>query len=179
MQTVKTGLGSELTINWKYFSLEQVNTKERPDWKLWEQPDNYPSRGRNAFHAAEAARSQGEIQFDTFHNTLLRARHEEKQDIADITVLNRIAEGIGLDIEKFRKDLADRRMLSKLAKDHTFAVEKLGIFGTPTLVFPEEQAIFLKMASPPSIEEAVVVFEDIRHLAENRRQIKEIKRPNA
>jgi predicted DsbA family dithiol-disulfide isomerase len=110
---------------------------------------------------------------------LLKARHEEKQDIAAIMTLNTVAESVGLDMEKFRKDIADRRMLLKLAEDHTFAVEKLDIFGTPTLVFPEEQAVFLKMASPPSIVEAVDIFEDVRRLAENRRQIKEIKRPQA
>lgn len=80
-------------------------------------------------------------------------------------------------MERFRNDLSDRRLLDKLAKDHTFAVETLGIFGTPTLVFAEQQAIFLKMAPLPSAEESVAVFEDIRRLAEDRQQIREIKRP--
>ena len=168
-----------MTTNWKYFSLEQVNNKEGPDWKLWEQPDDYYSRGRNAFHAAEAARSQGEALFDAFHYALLRARHEEKQDIAGMETLNKVAEGVGLDMDRFRKDLRDRRLLDRLAEDHTFAVESLGIFGTPTLVFPEQKAVFLKMMPPPSSEEAFAVFEDVRHMAVNRLQIKEIKRPQA
>ena len=174
---MKEELGSRLTVNWKYFSLEQINNKEGPDWKLWEQPDDYPSRGRNAFRAAEAARAQGEVAFDAFHFALLRARHEEKQDIADMATLSRVAEGIGLEMDRFQKDLGDRHLLDRLAEDHTFAVKTLGIFGTPTLVFPEQQAVFLKMAPPPSIEEAVAVFEDVRRLAESRHQIKEIKRP--
>ncbi len=177
MQRVKEELGFQLTVNWKYFSLEQVNSKEGPDWKLWEQLDNYPNRGRNAFHAAEAVRQQGEAAFDTFHYALLRARHEKKQDIADIAVLCKVAEGVGLDMDKFRKDLTDRSLLNRLAEDHTFAVETLGVFGTPTLVFPEQQTIFLKMAPPLSPGESVAVFADIRRLAENRQQIKEIKRP--
>ena len=80
-------------------------------------------------------------------------------------------------MQRFQKDLGDRCLLEKLAEDHTFAAETLGIFGTPTLVFPEQQAVFLKMAPPPSPWEAVAVFEDVRRLAENRLQIKEIKRP--
>jgi hypothetical protein len=80
-------------------------------------------------------------------------------------------------MERFRNDLSDRRLLDKLAENHTFAVETLGIFGTPTLVFPEQQAIFLKMSPPPSPEESVTVFEDIRHFAGDRQQIREIKRP--
>ena len=164
-------------MNWKYFSLEQVNSKEGPDWKLWEQPDDYVSRGRNAFHAAEAARCQGEAAFDAFHYGLLKARHEDIKDIADPAILIEVAESAGLEIDRFRNDLSDRRLLDKLASDHTFAIETLNIFGTPTLVFLEQQAIFLKMVPPPSIEESVVVFDDVRRLAEDRQQIREIKRP--
>jgi hypothetical protein len=80
-------------------------------------------------------------------------------------------------MERFRSDLGDRRLLYKMAEDHTFAVETLGVFGTPTLVFPEQQVIFLKMSPPPSPEESVAVFEDIRHFAGDRHQIREIKRP--
>jgi protein-disulfide isomerase-like protein with CxxC motif len=108
---------------------------------------------------------------------VLRVRHEEKQDIADIATLHKAAESVGLDINRFRKDLADRRLLDRLAEDHTFAVETLGVFGTPTLVFPEQKAVFLRISPPPSPGEAVAVFEDVRRLAEERYQIKEIKRP--
>ena len=94
-----------------------------------------------------------------------------------MAMLNQVAESVGLEMDRFLKDSGDRCLLDRLAEDHTFAVETLGIFGTPTLVFPEQQAVFLKMAPPPSPAEAVAVFEDVRHLAENRQQIKEIKRP--
>jgi len=154
-----------------------VNSKEGHDWKLWEQSDDYPSRGLNAFQAAEAARRQEKADFEAFHYALLKARHEDKRDIADLAVLTEVAESIGLDIDRFRKDISDRRLLDKLAEDHIFAVETLGIFGTPTLVFPEQKAVFLKMSPPPSPEEALSVFEDISHLAMDRQQIKEIKRP--
>jgi len=157
--------------------LEQVNSKEGPDWKLWEQPDDYPSHGRNAFQAAEAARRQGEAAFDAFHYALLKARHEYKRDIADLATLIEVADGVGLEMEGFRNDLGDWRLLDKLAEDHTFAVETLGVFGTPTLVFPEQQAVFLKMSPPPSPEESVAVFEDVSHFAGDRQQIREIKRP--
>ena len=166
-----------MTVNWKYFSLEQVNSKEGPDWKLWEQPDDYPSRGRNAFQAAEAARGQGGAVFDAFHYALLKARHEDKRDIADPATLIEVAESVGLGMDRFRNDLSDRRLLDKLAADHTFAVETLGVFGTPTMVFPEQQAIFLKMSPPPSPEEALSVFEDVRRLSVDRQQIRELKRP--
>ena len=88
-----------------------------------------------------------------------------------------VAEGVGLEMKRFRNDLSDRRLLDKLAADHTFAIESLSIFGTPTLVFPGQQAVFLKMSPPPSPKESVAVFEDVRHFAGDRQQIREIKRP--
>lgn len=94
-----------------------------------------------------------------------------------MATLNKVGDDVGLEMDRFRKDLGDRCLLDGLAEDHTFAVWTLGVFGTPTLVFQEQQAVFLKMAPPPSPGEAVVVFEDVRRLAENRHQIKEIKRP--
>ena len=174
---MKEELASGLTVNWRYFSLEQVNSQEDPEWKLWEQPEDYASRGRNAFRAAEAARQQGQDEFRLFHMALLKARHEDSRDIADTAVLVEVAESAGLDAQQFRRDLADRGTLARLAEDHTFAAERLGVFGTPTLVFPEEQAVFLKIAPPPSAEDAVAVFTEVRQIAEGRGEIREIKRP--
>jgi predicted DsbA family dithiol-disulfide isomerase len=174
---VKDSLGPRLAINWRYFSLEQVNNQQGPQWKLWEQPEGYASRGLEAFWAAEAARCQGEAAFQRFHIALLRARHEQRQDIADVSTLARVAESVGLEMAQFQKDLADRRLLAKLAEDHTFAVESLGVFGTPTIVFPESQAIFLKMSPPLAQEESLSVFTELHHLADRRRYIQEVKRP--
>ena len=177
LQRVKAGIGPKLTINWKYFSLEQVNSQQEPQWKIWEQPENYPSRGLSAFRAAEAARRQGEAVFSSFHIALLRAKHEQGQDIADMNTLTEVAESVDLEMTRFQKDFGDRRLLAKLAEDHIFAAETLGIFGTPTLIFPERQAVFLKMSSPPPPEESLPVFAELRYLAEQRRYIQEIKRP--
>ncbi len=169
-------MGAKLTTNWRYFSLEQVNNQQEPKWKIWEQPEDYPSRGLRAFWAAEAARRQGKAAFDSFHIALLRARHEQRQDISDISTLTQVAESVNLDMAQFQRDLKDHRLLAKLGEDHTFAVETLGIFGTPTLVFPERQAVFIKL-SPPSPEECLSVFTELRNMAEQRRYIREIKRP--
>ena len=169
-------MGQKVSINWKYFSLEQVNSRQGSQWKLWEQSENYPSRGLRAFWAAEAARRQGETAFDSFHVALLRARHEQHRDIAAMDTLIEVAESVGLRMTQFQENLGDRQLLAKLAEDHTFAVESLGIFGTPTLVFPERQAIFLKMSSPP-LDECLAVFTELRRLVERRRYIQEIKRP--
>jgi predicted DsbA family dithiol-disulfide isomerase len=168
-------MGEKLSVNWRYFSLEQINSERGPEWKIWEQSEGYPSRGLLAFQAAEAARRQGNSSFDSFHIALLKARHEQSKDIADVDVLNQIAESVNLEMAQFQKDFNVRKLLAKLAGDHTFAVKVLGIFGTPTLVFPEKQAIFLKM-TPPLAEDSLSVFKDVRTLVECGQYIQEIKR---
>src|SRR6185437_10838347 len=83
LRDVQAALGDALRVNWRYFPLEQVNSAEGPDWKLWEQPEGYRSRGLPAFRAAEAARRQGDEAFAAIHVALLRARHEDGADIAE------------------------------------------------------------------------------------------------
>jgi len=174
---VKRELGTNLIINWKYFSLEQVNSQQGPRWKIWKQPGDYSSRGLLAFRAAEAAWRQGEAAFLSFHLALLKAKHEDERDIADINVLTAVAGSAGLEISRFEKDMSDRQLLNRLAEDHAYAVTTLGVFGTPTLVFPEKQAIFLKMSPPPPPDECLPVFSELYHLTYRRRGIRELKRP--
>lgn len=168
-------MGPKLVINWRYFSLEQVNN-QKPGWKLWKQ-DEDKSRGLLAFHAAEAARRQGEDAFYRFHMALLKAKHEQFLNIADRATLLKVGQNTGLEMRRFQEDLADRRLLSRLAEDHTFAAESLKIFGTPTLVFPLNRAIFLKMSDPPPAEDSLDVFSELYHLVERRQYIEEVKRP--
>ena len=177
LQRVKQKLQSKLVINWRYFSLEQVNSQQGPQWKTWEHVGDYADRGLRAFWAAEAARLQGEVAFEKFHISLLKAKHEQQQDIDDINTLIEVGKGVNLKMARFQKDMADRRLLARVAEDHTFAVENLGVFGTPTLVFPQNQAIFLKLAALPSAEESLSVFHELYQLADQRRYIQEIKRP--
>ena len=80
-------------------------------------------------------------------------------------------------MERFQNDISNRKLLTRLGEDHTFAVETLGIFGTPTLVFPERRAIFLKLSSPPPPEESLAVFTELTNLAKQRGYIQEIKKP--
>ena len=105
----------------------------------------------------------------------MKARHEAKRDIADKDVLVEVAGDAGLDVARFRSDLEDRRLLRKLAEDHTFAVTSFNVFGTPTLVFEGQNAVFLKTTPPPPAE-AMAMFEEVRQVAETRRNIREIKR---
>ena len=177
LKKVREEMGDGLGIRWKYFSLEQVKSQQGPGGKVWEQPDDCPTLGLWAFRAAEAARLQGEDGFERFHSVVLDARHEQDRDIADLDVLVQLASEAGLELPRFRDDLGRRKLLTRLAEDHTFAVDNLGVFGTPTLVFPGGHAVFLKMAGLPPAEECLPLFYELLQLATARAYIQELKRP--
>ena len=82
LDRVKRVYGDDLEVTWKNFSLEQVNSKEGPEWKSWEQGDPTERRSLLSQMAAEAARRQGPELYDKFHLALLTARHGGDDRIA-------------------------------------------------------------------------------------------------
>ncbi len=164
-------------MTWRYFPLEQVNSAEGPEWKLWEQPDSHRSRGRPAFQAAIAARNQGEDAFERFHLALLEAKHGQGKDHGRRDTLRAVAESVGLDMERFDRDLADRALLPRIGDDYTEGRERHGVFGTPTFVFPSGEAAYLKLLPLPPEAETMPVFEDFVRAARDRPFVLEIKRP--
>ena len=174
---MKGTYGDRLHIEWLAFPLEQVNTTQGPEWKLWEQPDEYKSKGLWAFRAAEAARLEGKEAFERFHIGLLRARHEEKWDISDRQIMIEVATRAGLNVERFRLGLANRSLLAKIGEDYTRGVKEHGVWGTPTLVFNGQQAAYLKLRPAPPAEESVKLFEELFDIVYGRPYVIEVKRP--
>jgi len=176
LESAKNKYGDSLQINWRGFPLEQVNSKEGSDWKIWDQPDDYPFRGFPALKAGEAARRQGVEGFDRFHIALLRARHEDRKNIADVEVLLEIARNSNLDSARFREDIGDPLITKKIVDDYTEAVEQHGVFGTPTFLFPNGASAFLKMVRPPE-EEAPDLLRLLSELIGKWTYVGEVKRP--
>jgi predicted DsbA family dithiol-disulfide isomerase len=171
-------LGDRLTVNWRYFPLEQANSTHGPEWKLWEQPADYQSPGLNAFHAAIAAGNQGKEAFERFHYALIDARHVTGRNVSRRPTLRALAEQVGLDLAQFDRDMEDRSLLKQLRDDYNAARNEHGVFGTPTLVFPSGEAVYLKMRPAPPAKDAVAVLEEILQIARRRPYIAEIKRPD-
>ena len=163
-----------IDIRWRYFSLAQVNSKEE-GWTAWAAPAAERVRGRLAFKAAEAARRQD--RFDPFHANLLAARHQDRLDIEDAKVVDQIADESGLELERFRRDLADPTILEALARDHKYAVATHGVFGTPTFVFPNGASAYIRLAEAPSGADALQLFDSLLAIAADEPRVLEIKRP--
>ncbi len=164
----------DFNSGWRYFSLTQVNSNHQ-GWTVWDAPQSEIVRGRTAFRAAEAARRQG--RFDNLHTPLLDARHGEGLDIDDPAVVERVAARAGLDMDRFREDMADPSLIDALARDHRQAVAELGIFGTPTLVFAGGRATYVKLADGVGGPGSLEVFDRLVAVAAEEPRILEIKRP--
>jgi len=161
-------------IRWRYFSLTQVNSREE-GWTVWGAPAGERVRGRLAFKAAEAARRQD--RFDAFHGALLGARHQHRLDIDDIEVVEQVAEDAGLEVGRFRRDIAGPGILEALERDHVHAVDTYGVFGTPTFVFPNGASAYIRLAEAPSGADAVRLFDSLLAIAADEPRVLEIKRP--
>jgi predicted DsbA family dithiol-disulfide isomerase len=169
------GRARSLRVTWRYFSLAQVNSKD-DGWTVWDAPATANVRGRMAFKAAEAARRQG--RFDDLHTTLLQARHRDRLEIDQPEVAERLAVDAGLDLDQFRKDVADSDILSALARDHRLAVTEHGVFGTPTFVFPGGASAYVRLREAPEAgNDSTRVFDRLVAIAAGEPSILEIKRP--
>ena len=166
--------GRDIEVRWRYFSLTQVNSKD-DGWTVWSAPASEKVRGRLAFQAAEAARRQG--RFDALHFPLLLARNDARLDIDQPNVVEQVAEASGLDMTRFRADIADPSILESLARDHTHGVAEYGVFGTPTLVFAGGASAYVRLSETVNGTGALDVFDRLISVAAGEPRILEIKRP--
>src|SRR4051812_46004445 len=144
LRDAEAGLGRPLEITWRWFSLEQINSKSGPEWKVWERPAGFDSRTLLAFSAGEAARRQGEDAFRRFHFALLSAKHVDEKPLDDQATIDAAARAAGLDLERLHRDMVDPQILDGLQRDHEDGYAR-GVFGTPTVYFDDGQGFFLKM----------------------------------
>jgi predicted DsbA family dithiol-disulfide isomerase len=174
LKNVRDSGERDIEVTWRYFSLTQVNSKD-DGWTVWDAPSAERVKGRLAFKAAEAARRQG--RFDDLLPRLLHARHRERLDIEDAGVIERVADETGLDLDRFRADIADPDIIRALAGDHQHAVSQHGVFGTPTFVFRNGSSAYVRLADAPEPADSLRIFERMVAIASDEPAILEIKRP--
>ncbi len=176
---MKQARGGEepIEINWKPFSLEQVNQKVGPDYKAWSEADEELNGSLWGLRAGIAAGRQGGDAMRRYLPLLLKARHVDRSDLGDHELLKGLAKEADLDVTQFEKDLSDRTTLDEIAESHTQAVEERGVFGTPTFVFEGGGSAFLKMIKPQTPEQASKAFDSLIPLMSSDVFVGEVKRP--
>ena len=113
------------------------------------------------------------------HWGLLRARHEEKQELDDRAVVDRVAAEAGVDAERWAADMADPELVAALARDHEEATSRLGVFGTPTLVLEGGGAAYVRVLPAPEGRAAVALYDQLVQIVGEEPYLTEIKRPKA
>jgi predicted DsbA family dithiol-disulfide isomerase len=178
LQDVKQQLGDDAPqITWRFFPLEQVNAPADVEERVWNLPPDNRSQARNSMHAGAAALRQGQDAFEKFSIALLALKHEEGQDHGKRATLDEAARRAELDPAQFAEDLEDRALLLKIRDDYTHGREELGVFGTPTFVFPGGESAYLQVRPTPPAEDAVPLWNDFVEAVCNRPYLREIKRP--
>lgn len=168
------GAEPNLTFEWRHFILKEANRSPDEGLPFWEQEGARQTRTGLAFIAGQAAARQGQDAFARFRLLLQEAFQVRHLDIRRAGVLESLAEGAGLDVARFETDRGDPGLLGEAGTSHLHGVERYQAFGTPTLVFPNDRAVYLKLTEPPSETMAMEVFETLRRLVEQH-QVEEIK----
>ncbi len=167
---------ARINPEWRFFSLsENHRVREgqggRPVWEGEGQAPGIP-----AFRAAIAARRQGDQAYDRFRQALQRARHEGHLKADLLETHRQAAATAGLDLERFDRDLAQVD-LTPLAEEHAEAVRR-GVFGVPTLVWPNGRSYYLKITDVPPADRAVALYDAIAGIHAFDQMI-EIKTPES
>lgn len=176
LDDVNEKTGGKLDITWRIFPLEQVNAKD-PKFKLWEQPNDGTNSSLRSFQGFHAAKLQGEELFKKFHAVLFKKRHTDGRNLAGQAVLESAATEAGLDLDKFREDLASDAIFAQIEEDFTYGQQKLGVFGTPTIVYDNDLSAYIQVNFRDMPGDSAVFFDEFTAIVRERPNVFEIKRP--
>jgi predicted DsbA family dithiol-disulfide isomerase len=99
---------------------------------------DFRSNSRLSLEGAELARERG--RFSPYHRAVFEAYFQKQQNIADMAVLDRIAQEAGLEVAEFRDALKDGRYRPVMAQVLQEA-QRLSIPGVPAFVFGQRVVI--------------------------------------
>jgi predicted DsbA family dithiol-disulfide isomerase len=176
LDDVKEELGDKLGVTWRIFPLEQANASD-PDFRIWEQPNDGKSSTLRSFQGFHAAKQQGDEAFKKFHAALFRKRHVDGRNLAGQAVLESAAEDAGLDMDQFRTDLKSDDVFKQIEDDFSHSRDELSVFGTPTIMFENNEGAYLRLNYADMPSDPVEFFYDFVGTVRDRPSVIEIKRP--
>lgn len=158
---------TEANLDWRPFSLLQANrgTDGSPVWGREEHRENISLL---ALAGHEEVRRVG-CDLDAYRRTFFSAWHEGDERLSADDVVAFCEKG-GLD----REEIDLERGLRSVGEEHTRAA-RLGIFGSPTLVFPSGVARFVRISQVPSPERAEALLEAIEAFGAESPELHELK----
>jgi predicted DsbA family dithiol-disulfide isomerase len=175
LRNVEAAGAVDADIEWKTFSLENINLPEDGDAdELWSTATE--RRGLIPAAAAKYVQTQAPDSFAAFQKAMFDARHVDHEKIGEPEVTAKILSGAGLDGEAITAELtSDGKWLEAARADHDEASE-LGIFGVPSFVFGDAPPAFVRLMEITEGDRAVEIYERVKSSAADP-LIHEIKRP--
>src|SRR5580658_7987249 len=160
-----------LVVNWRFFSLEEVNRAEGKKHP-WEREWSY---GWSLMRIGALLRRQGMDAVDAWYAAAGRLLHAEGGKPHDPAVAREIVAGLGHDAGLVDAALRDHTTSDEVLAEHRRVVDAGG-FGVPALFFPDGQSLFGPvLIDPPrgaaavKLWEAVLAWTDFPHLYEIQR----------
>lgn len=163
--------GTELEVDWRPFVLKEVN-REDAEASVLTGP-SIDSVAVLALAAAEALR--GETGAENYRAEVFHAMHAgDDRPLRDDIV--EMAARAGLDTDSFWRD--ETLWLGSVRASHEGAVAARKIFGTPTLVFGDNSALYLKLRDLPPAAHDPVLWDSVTTFATEFPEVVELKRPS-
>jgi len=188
-------LGSDrVAVEHRFLSLEQLNRDpEAASWRIWEQPFDYEHhrarpdrRSLAAFLATAFAEGAGGPALEPslvgrLRLAIFAARHDERLDISDLGVLDRIAAAVGVAPGWLAGRFADPESVAaaraRLAADWAAARSPYRCFGVPTLVVDDAPPVYLRLVRPPTPTEGERLLAWLRERSTALPIVLELKLP--
>ena len=145
-----------LTINWKFFSLEEVNLREGKKHP-WERDWSY---GWSMMRIGAILRRQSMENLDKWYERSGRALHEEGKRPHDPDVARYLLEEIGMDPNIVDESLNDESTHDEIKDDHQRVIDAGG-YGVPTLFFGDHPLYGPVLIDPPEGERAMRLWDTV------------------
>jgi 2-hydroxychromene-2-carboxylate isomerase len=149
MRSVRDQLG--LTVNWRFFSLEEVNRVEGKKHP-WEREWSY---GWSMMRIGALLRRTDMGLLDAWYARAGKALHEEGHKPHEPDVARHLLRELGLDPALVDAAIADPTTHDEVRREHQRVIDAGG-YGVPTLIFPDGQTFFGPVLLDPPTGEAAV-----------------------
>lgn len=131
--------GVDLDARYVPFSLDQAHIDEGAP-PVWEREAATWGTGVLALLYGIAVRDAFAEQFEDAHLALFAARHDKGLKLGHEDVLRDAVTSAGLDADAVAAEVWSGRPLATLAREHTEAVTRWGVWGVPTFIEGDDAA---------------------------------------
>jgi protein-disulfide isomerase-like protein with CxxC motif len=139
--------GAELAVTFAPFTLNQGYVPEGAP-AIWDSPEG--DGVLIALEASIAVRDTWPASFAAVHEALFEARHTHSIALSNREQVASVLESVGLDVGEVFAIVDSGGPRRVIANDWTHYHRDLDVFGVPTFVFHDQDAVFLRLMEPPN-----------------------------